>query len=86
MKWIRAVPELPVCGRIAKGDAMKGRAVTGEELWKMLMAASKVVGPKNAKHWRRLLVGLLRVVGAADRRSGQSAMGWRLRNGRFVSI
>ena len=37
---------------------MKGRPITGEELWKLLKATRKVVGPKAAKHYRRLLVGL----------------------------
>ena len=37
---------------------MKGRPVTGEELWKLLKATRKVVGPAVAKHYRRLLVGL----------------------------
>ena len=36
---------------------MKGRPVTGEELWKLLKATRRVVGPKVAKHYRRLLVG-----------------------------
>ena len=37
---------------------MKGRPVTGEELWKLLKATRKVVGAKVAKHWRRLIIGL----------------------------
>ena len=59
LKWIRAVPEFPDTLRVAKGDGgMKGRPVTGEEFWKLLKATRKVVGPKAAKHYRRLLVGL----------------------------
>ena len=59
LKWIRAVPEFPEpCGPPRATAAMKGRPVTGEELWKMLRATRKVVGPKAAKHWRRLIVGL----------------------------
>ncbi len=59
LKWIRAVPEFPQLVRVAKGDGgMKGRPVTGEELWKLLKATRKVVGPKAAKYWRRLIVGL----------------------------
>ena len=59
LKWIPAVPEFPDTIRAPKGNsAMKGRPITGEELWKMLNATRKVVGPAVAKHWRRLLVGL----------------------------
>ena len=59
LKWIRQVPEFPETVRAPKGDgAMKGRPVTGEELWKLLKATRKVVGPAVAKHYRRLLVGL----------------------------
>jgi integrase len=59
LKWIQRVPEFPEIVRVAKGDGgMKGRPVTGEELWKLLKATRKVVGPTHAKHWRRLLVGL----------------------------
>jgi len=60
LKWIRAVPEFPDTLRAPKGSGgpMKGRPVTGEELWKLLRATRKVVGPKVAKHYRRLLVGL----------------------------
>jgi integrase len=59
LKWIRAVPEFPTTVRAPKGNAMmKGRPVTGEELWKMLKATRKVVGPRVAKHWRRLIVAL----------------------------
>ncbi len=59
LKWIRAVPEFPETLRFAKGDGgMKGRPVTGEELWKLLKATRRVVGKAAAKHWRRVLVGL----------------------------
>jgi integrase len=59
LKWIPAVPDFPETIRAPKADgAMKGRPVTGEELWKLLRATRKVVGPKVAKHYRRLLVGL----------------------------
>jgi integrase len=59
LKWIPVCPEFPETLRAPKGDgAMKGRPVTGEELWKLLKATRKVVGPKVAKHWRRLIVGL----------------------------
>jgi len=59
LKWIRAVPEFPTTQRAPKGSGvMKGRPIAGEELWKMLKATRKVIGPKYAKHWRRLLVGL----------------------------
>ena len=59
LKWIPAVPDFPETLRAPKADgAMKGRPVTGEELWKLLRATRKVVGPKVAKHYRRLLVGL----------------------------
>jgi integrase len=59
LKWIRAVPEFPEMVRVPKGDGgMKGRPITGEELWKMLRATRKVTGPKVARYWRRLLVGL----------------------------
>ena len=59
LKWIRAVPEFPEVVRVAKGDGgMKGRPITGEELWKLLKATRRVVGKAAAKHWRRLLVGL----------------------------
>ena len=59
LKWIQAVPAFPETQRAPKGDGgMKGRPITGEELWKLLQATRKVVGPKVAKHWRRFLVGL----------------------------
>ena len=59
LKWIRTIPEFPDTLRAPKGDGeMKGRPVTGEELWKLLKATRKIVGPKVAKHYRRLLVGL----------------------------
>jgi integrase len=59
LKWIPAVPDFPETLRAPKADgAMKGRPVTGEELWKLLQATRKVAGPKVAKHYRRLLVGL----------------------------
>ena len=59
LKWIRAIPEFPETLRAPKGDGeMKGRPVTGEELWKLLKATRKVVGAKVAKDYRRLLVGL----------------------------
>ena len=59
LKWIRTIPEFPEMVRVPKGDGgMKGRPVTGEELWKLLKATRKVVGPKAAKHYRRLIIGL----------------------------
>jgi len=59
MKWIRGVPEFPKVIRAPKGaGVMKGRPVTGEELWKMLKATRKVVGSTYAKHWRRTIIGL----------------------------
>jgi integrase len=59
LKWIRAIPEFPETLRVGKGDGgMKGRPVTGEELWKLLKATRKVVGAKVARHYRRLLIGL----------------------------
>ncbi len=59
LKWIRAIPEFPDTLRAPKGDGgMKGRPITGEELWKLLKVTRRVVGKATAKHWRRLLVGL----------------------------
>jgi integrase len=59
LKWLRVIPEFPEVLRAPKGDGgMKGRPVTGEELWKLLRATRKVVGKTAAKHWRRLIVGL----------------------------
>jgi len=59
MKWIREIPEFPEVLRAPKGSCvMKGRAIVREELDRMLRATRRVVGPKVAKHWRRLLVGL----------------------------
>jgi integrase len=59
LKWIRNIPDFPETLRAPKGDGvMKGRPITGEELWKLLKATRKVAGPKVAKHYRRLIVGL----------------------------
>ncbi len=59
LKMLPAVPEFPETIRAPKaGGPMKGRPITGEELWKMLRVTRRVVGPRVAKHFRRLLVGL----------------------------
>lgn len=42
----------------AKGDAMKGRAPTGEEFDRMIAVVPKVVGEAYAAEWRRYLRGL----------------------------
>lgn len=59
MHLLASVPEIPKI-RMPRGKSlMKGRPVTGPEFVRMLRAVAKV-RPKDARLWRRFLIGLWR--------------------------
>jgi integrase len=55
---LTAVPTIRMPKRAKGGKVMKGRPITTEEFERMLAAVPKVIGDKQAEHWRLLLRGL----------------------------
>ncbi len=58
MGWLRELPTFPKTHRAKAGKMMKGRAISGEELDRLLAKTPGVVGEASAESWRYFLTGL----------------------------